>query len=655
MRRFINSMSGRAVSQIVAIALALPFLTFALARRADAQIQAQPRWAVIEFINRTGKGGQAVGAAASEAVYSEFAKTGKYDLEAPESVNRAIDQLGLVKPVKDQTSLLRLAQELRVSTIVTGEVHDWQIRSVAGGKQADVAIKIKVLDVASGLPVNGALVNEHSAVRAGDPADETLINEALTAAASAGVATIQGRALPTATVLNTRIDTALINQGSRTGFVNGQDVIVVRGREQVATAKVMDVEEDSASIRIVRGLKGIKPGDKVRVVFDPGEFSPKGFGTSGQKAEVGAVKPRRSGNNSAVITMALVLGLVFVLLSNGRSGDNKAVNSFIAEASMFPTNSGSPAVKLTWSRDLFYRGLDRQVQWQIWRDDVSTSPVVVADRTLSFAYDTTATRDVNFDTAPVGGLSCEGLGTDSAAGVLGIVPGRPYLYSISLVFRISENDFPGSGSTGGSTGGGGSTGLTTGGTTGGTTTGGSTGLTTGGTTGTTGTTGGTTGTTGGTTGGQGGYCYFATDKTTASGFSTPLNRVGLLSPANNATITSYTPFSFSSAVNPSFPSQMGYVLQISSSPTFARSSTFTTNEIIRTDTTSISIALPSRFPGDNFPQFLTDNFPGAREFWWRIGARNINDVPGPAPDASGFRYVFSNPNRFTRPAPPPSN
>ena len=211
MRRFINSLPGRAICQLVVVALVLPFLSIFPAANAVAQIQAQPRWAVVEFVN-AGKGGQAIGATAADAVYSELAKTNKYDLEPVESVNRAIDQLGLVKPVNDKTSLLRLAQELKVSTLVTGTVANWQVRTVPGGRQADVAVKVMALDVASGLPINGALINEHSAVRAGDPADETLIAEALTAASAAAVFQMTTRALPSATVLNTRSDAALINR-----------------------------------------------------------------------------------------------------------------------------------------------------------------------------------------------------------------------------------------------------------------------------------------------------------------------------------------------------------------------------------------------------------------------------------------------------------
>jgi hypothetical protein len=62
-----------------------------------------------------------------------------------------------------------------------------------------------------------------------------------------------------------------------------------------------------------------------------------------------------------------------------------------------------------------------------------------------------------------------------------------------------------------------------------------------------------------------------------------------------------------------------------------------------------SIALSPRFAGDTFNRFLTDQF-GANvgtQIWWRIGCKNIDDSPGPVPDATtGLRYLFSDPQSF---------
>ena len=60
--------------------------------------------------------------------------------------------------------------------------------------------------------------------------------------AAEAVAKIQSQVLPSATVLNTRNNEALINRGAREGFKDGQQVIVTRGREEVATATVFGTD-----------------------------------------------------------------------------------------------------------------------------------------------------------------------------------------------------------------------------------------------------------------------------------------------------------------------------------------------------------------------------------------------------------------------------
>jgi hypothetical protein len=49
----------------------------------------------------------------------------------------------------------------------------------------------------------------------------------------------------------------------------------------------------------------------------------------------------------------------------------------------------------------------------------------------------------------------------------------------------------------------------------------------------------------------------------------------------------------------------------------------------------------------------------ATTVYWRVGAKNIDDKPGPVPDATtGLRYIFSSYSTFIRPGsppPPPTN
>ena len=249
MRRFIQSLPGKLIAHVAAFALLLPSLSLMFVGKAFAQLQNLPTWAVVDFVSK--KGGS-FGTTAAEAVAGELAKTGKYDVVPQETVKRSMDTLGLQTPVTETTSILRLAQDLRASTVVRGELVDYQIKSVGGGKQASVALRVIVIDAASGLPVNGAALTGTSTVRTGDVSDETLVADALGTAANRAVSEIQARTLPTATILNTVDREALINKGLRSGFKDGQEVIIIRNREQVATAKITRAEADQAYVSYSR-------------------------------------------------------------------------------------------------------------------------------------------------------------------------------------------------------------------------------------------------------------------------------------------------------------------------------------------------------------------------------------------------------------------
>lgn len=620
MRRFINSLFGKAISQLALLALVMPFFQVIMASRAEAQLQTLPTWAVVDFeVRRTG--GNDLGKVAADAVANELAKSGKYDVVPQESMKRFMEQLTLQPPVKDRTSLLRLASEARATTIVRGEVVNWRVRSEAGGKQADVILKVEVIDVASGLAVNGAALSASSPVRATSVDDTTVVSDAISSAAAQAVAEINMKTLPQGTVLNTHEQTALINQGARSGFKIGQQLIVLRGREQVASASVIEVEPDSATIRIERSSRGHQPGDKVRVIFAVDDVKETWSNTG--SAQV--VKPRRRGSNSGFTTMLLVAGVLGVLLGQGRSKGFTAAHNVKAEPMLFPSEAGSPANRVSWSRDLFVRGNQTTVQWQIHRSDVVGSPVLVVIGNESQGIDTIDARNVTYGDfgGVVGGFVCnnEAVPNVTVTGVGGVVPGRPYNYSVELVYKVASIDLPDGGNT---------TTTTTGGTTGGNTTGGN------------------------TTGGTGANeCFFVSPRAAAQGTATPLNPATLTSPASNAVISADQPFQFGSVVNPAFPITAQYVLQISWDPLFPKSRTRTYAKLTRTDTGTLSTGPIDLF--NNSGQFNPglDLNSSSQEWFWRIGAKNVGDKPGPVPDANGERFVFSPPRRFTIPSPPP--
>lgn len=653
MRRFIESRPGAAVCYLVTIALLTPIFTFISWTRADAQIESQAQWTVIQFANK-GKGGDAYGRMAADAVFGEFSKLGKYSLTPQDSVDRQMAELGFQPPLTRVEDQLRLASNLGANTVVAGEIKDWRIVDDNGGKRADVLVRVFVRDVASGQLVNGAAVGASSSRRMGEVSEETLLSEAFASAAFEIVRQVESNSLPNATVLNTLEKTALINQGARTGFKVGMNVIVLRGREQVAEATVSEVDPDSSFVKVTRSNKGVQPGDKVRAVFAVPDI--KGFGKDGSAV---VAKAKKAPNVTALLTLLLVLGLIYFLLQGNRSTDSSVIQDVGARAML--DNADNPAVEINWRPESFFTGGNQnRFAFQIWRDDVPDTPVLVVDGQLNVGRDSNDGRTFTWYQQTVGGPSgdptdCPGLNSQTGDTIAPLIFGRPYSYSVELVYRVSALDLGGS-TGGGTTGTTATTGLTTGGTTG-LTTGGTTGLTTGGTTGlTTGRVYGdegssrvmmrpwteavaeTTGTTTGTTGAS--FCYWVSTRVAARGTATPLGRASLTAPENNAQVDINVPrpFQFLS-VRGAVPIAIEYVLQLSPDPTFPSNRSVTTASFIDNQPSNVQLSTAPVNLKEIFAQF-----PGATSMWWRIGAKNVGDVPGPVGG-----YIWSAARQF-RPA-----
>jgi hypothetical protein len=575
----------------VVTALLLPFLTLLTVTRAEAQIQTLPTWAVVDFVNRSpgGKGGEKIGALAADAIANELSKTGKYDVTPREQVARAIQQLNLVAPVTEATSLYRLAQELQATALVTGDVINWQVRPEGNGKQADVIVRCVVRDVASGLPVNGSAQSASSSVRPGDTPDEVLLQEAFSLVATKIVNEISTRSLPRGTVLNTFENSAFVNQGTRSGFKPNQKLIVFRGKEQVATGVVTEATFDSSTLRIERSYKGVRPGDKVQVVFAVSDIDAS-FGNRGEVRTITARKARRP--NDFLVPLGAILILTAMMTGRGSSGQ-QVINRLRAEAT-FDNLASGPGVKVSFNTNQFVRGNQQKFQWQIWRNDVLNTPVLVAPGNASFVVDTAAGRAISWFTAPRNSVTVCTQAPTAEADVSppGITPGVPYQYTVELIYRIDARDFPDP-----------------------------------------------------PTGAQ--FCYYQSDRQNTPGPATPLNRPDLNAPAQGVEIQEAVPFTVQSVVTAN-PIIVQYILQFSSSPQFTRGTTETLNPPVTSNSPSlISLGVIDTFNGRK--GFIRN----AKTVWWRVGARNIDDKPGPVPDASGERYIFSIPRSFTRPDNPP--
>ena len=677
MRRFVDTFAGKAFCHLAAMALVLPTVTLTVAGRAEAQVTQLPSWAITEFKDLKAGASSKYGQAAADAVASELAKTNQYDVVPQESVKRSIETLGLSSPLEGLVNLSRVGQDVRATTIVQGEILDYKVSSVGGGKQAIVAVRMVAYDVSSGLPVNGALEKGESTIRSGNVTDEALVTDAVGQAAAVAVRKMQGQQLPSATVLNTGKNIALLNQGSRSGFKTGDTVILTRGSIQVGTGRIGALEPDQAEISYERLVRGVAPGDRARAVFTPPSI-PKIGAIFTENGDIRTPRKSRGGsNNATLISALLVVGLVAVLLG---SGNNSNSTSSTSRVTAQPTlDNGQPAIRVNWSPNGFFKGTGSSgngvARWQLYRNDVSPSTpvIVIGNNTGNNIVDSVRNNPSQFPleyftSAQVGGFLCNNTSPSNATRVAAtpLSAGVPVVYSIEAVYQVSSLDLP-DGTTG-------ATGSSTGTSATGTSTTGTTATTTGTTTGTTGTTSTTSGTqtsssasttgntttagsSAGTTSGNVQSCYFRSGRS-SSGQATALNRPSVVSPNNQAldpTVAS-TRFTFTSNQNAGSVGvgqfNQEFIIEFSDDPNFPKRFT-----VSQTATIPNQLFFDINTTSDRFNKKgrTGANLRTASPIYYRIGVRNSQDRPGPVQDsASGKRYIYSLSGVFTRSAQPPA-
>ena len=240
------------------------FLTFLFST--DISAASLSNWVVLEFSNESGYKNGSLGRFASDKFIDELVRTGKYEAVSSETLARAFAELDLRLPLVNENQIVRLGTALNSLTVITGTFKKSQILQDRRGKRAEVIVEAIVNDVASGKVVNGAEVRAVSSYALPASTDTMLIKEALEQAAFQVVKTIVDRALPEATVQNTLMGSAMINQGIRDGYEKGWSVIVHRGNFLVAYAIIDSIDPSSAMIRITKSFGGTRPEDKVRPI-----------------------------------------------------------------------------------------------------------------------------------------------------------------------------------------------------------------------------------------------------------------------------------------------------------------------------------------------------------------------------------------------------
>ena len=560
------------------------------AARAYAQLVQLPRIAVLDFENKSGYGGASIARAATDAVAGEYQKTGKYEVLARSEVEQQLKDLDLAPPLT-KTGFLRLGRALQAESIITGEVS--AVTFVGSPKQAQVVLTVRVIDIASGEPINGAVATGYSNRRPGYTGDDdTLVQEAIRNAAFEAVRTIQNYTIPEATILTTRAGKeVLLNRGIRGGLQPGMEMIVVRRGEEVGRIRVTQVSDSDAVGEIIDFGRGIQSEDRARAIYRVPTVQVRA-------GKVRTEPSRRPGEGNKLLRAlgpVLIIGLIAFGVARASSGGNTPVQTVLAEAGA--DGNFEPYVRISWKTTLFAKSAPDTIQWQIYRSDfIGTDgngnllPVGVTPGNQNFFIDTTVPR--TFSYASLLREGSEDLELEELEGAPGVAPGRSYTYQIALVYR---ERIEAEGET---------------------------------------------------------LILFKLSDRVRSGQVTVLQPVQLLTPVQRSEDVDPKDVRFSWLAA---EGANAYRVEVSTDPTFRdRSRTFVSNEIlstavggspVSTDRINLETALLNRL--GLLGQRVT--------LYWRVGARNLGDNPGPIPDPqSKLRYVWSRPFEFTTQELPPA-
>ena len=602
------------------------WVSIAGAKPAAAQVATHlPSWVVLDFTNDTSYGGLDIGREASDAMVVELTKTNKFTITARADVDNAISTLGLTSPL-NTVATQKLGRELNADGVVTGEVVS--ITKHDNPAEYDATVVVRVTDVASGELINGALARGVVHAPPGTTPDEDmLVGEAISQAAFTAVEKMSEYNLPIATVLN-NIDpqTVLLNHGTRDGLHPGQAMIVTRQGQEVGRIRVTSVEADNSEAVITNPGLGISPDDKCKAIFALPAYSIHGSDvvTSG---DINSTSTASSSTHSAFsgvggILLAVLPGALIVSFAGKGSHNSNVGGSGVGSSSArdgygpsvgLPLPTGTVSVNaslanlITWgSGNLNPTSI---VSFNIYRSSYDTAgglnngepvPVLSVAYNQRSAYDTGIARNVTYNQVlalnVTGGVPIGSLSTATVDGVPGIVQGESDQYHVTAVFKLNNAS---------------------------------------------------------TTQG-----YEETPlANNTTGYATAIAPLDL-STQNTAVLINGQPWSAKfkfpySSITFSFLSVIGadtYVVDFSSDPNFAHKVTLTPSPITTSTAGNIELTYPNVDVLKLFP-----NISGSTVYF-RIGARNSGDSPGPIIDARDYpnpdikgnaSYVYTTTGSFT--------
>jgi hypothetical protein len=275
-----------------------PYLAFATPARAQSTA---PNVYVLDFNNKTKVGGQLLGRLAAAQMSLQLSESDNWFIIPDAQVQRRIQELNLETPF-DRPARVQIANGIDATGVVYGSVLEARV-SGQPTPQAYVKVQVVVEDVSTGVLINGAIAEGVSTPRMGFTGDaDILLEEALGKAAFKARESMDRFKLPEGTVLNTTVVggvdgqniEALVNVGGRNGVRRGMEMIVTRQRQLVGKVKIVNVDSDISTARVLENTQGVRPEDRVTAIFNFADFSPtrtKARASSGSGVQLASAEP----------------------------------------------------------------------------------------------------------------------------------------------------------------------------------------------------------------------------------------------------------------------------------------------------------------------------------------------------------------------------
>lgn len=620
MKSFRNSATRWPISLFCIVTLILPTITAVLIP-ARASAQGILEVAVVDFRNTSKISNEMFGAMATDAVVVELLRSGKFGVVTADNLQKGMEGLGykakderVPKVIMMPAMMVRLGQEVQSDAVVTGEITSIK---VDGKKRAEVRISTRMLDVASGVWMNGAVAIGTSNPRIGYTADKDtdLIIEAINNAARQAVESMVQYIIPEATIIGTfGAEQVLLNKGSQDGVQNGMEMIVLRRNDAgmddvVGRIRIVNASDTDARASIITSTLGLKPQDRVRAVFE----LPKDTGERSTAARVTTQK-RIAKGTSLVWGLIALVGLATLFKGGGEQGESVPGAIAVAGASPDLTNVVMDGgILVAWKDPKPLRHADI-IEYHVWRDNYGSyggqgvanfGPRLVPDQITALAIsgplgsfdhstidDTSIMGDVDFQYP----AQDHSLASGSLTDIVGITPGKTHTYYVSCVYARRTADSSGAAVT----------------------------------------------------------TYWETDPVKA-GVATYVTRPVPVKPGGQVA----QDFQDLSNITFEWRGSAGadrYVIEVSSTPTFQRDKTWvdTFYQVTSQDGTEFTKTYVNALKNADTGQVVAElaDVPAGGILFWRVGARNTRDNPGPYPAGPSSklkppkdtRFIYSDPN-----------